>query len=591
MKHFIANVDNSQDITGFLEQPEVREATISASAILVQIFSGRIDTSWIESLALQIRKSLPQAIVAGVSSSGEITEGNIQTGTTVLSLLSFSSTNLHSSFLECRRGEEYATGEVVGRTFSELNHLQGLLLLAPPTNLDCVRLLDGINALLPEVTLFGGGAGTEEKSGKSFIFNTENTFESGVLAIGFQSETLHIATDLFFGWEGLGPRMTLTDVEDNRICTIDNQPAFNVYSRYLSIEPGEELFLLEFPLLVERDGQILARNPVTCDADGAVSLVADVYSGESARLGYLDIDTVMEDTRGTVAVLEAFQPEAILLYSCVCRRFFLQQETKLETRPFQKLAPVAGFFTYGEFIRLGGKPQLLNSSQVVVAMREGDKRGSAESDRVKVNDDGDRYRMRHIRITSRLFQFIDALTEEVEEANRLLQHEAEHDALTGAYNRHRLEGDLLEELSRAKRYDHPLSLVMFDIDHFKRINDDLGHITGDHVLKEVARSVWELLRKHDAIFRYGGEEFLLLLPETDLQGALAVAEKARATVEALSLSLNGKSLPGITVSFGVATAPQHGKTVDLLLQVVDSALYRAKQEGRNRVVPAEPDPA
>ena len=587
MKHFLANVKTLEEITDFLARPEVQKAAGSASAILVQVFSGRVDASWIESLTKKIQSIMPHAVVAGASSSGEISEGRVLVGATVLSLLCFSSTNLHPVLLDCHRGSEYVTAEAIGRAFSELKHLRGILLLAPPASLDCARLLAGIQVQLPGVTLFGGGAGAEETGGRSLVFGAEGAFESGVFAIGFQSEVLQIVTDLFFGWAALGPRMTLTDVADNKIYTIDNQPAFNVYSRYLSIEPGEELFLLEFPLLVERDGNTLARNPVSCDAQGTVTMVADVYSGEAARLGYLDIDTVMEDTRGTFAALQAFQPEAILLYSCVCRRFFLQQETELETLPFQQLAPVGGFFTYGEFIRLGGKLQLLNSSQVVVALRESDKQASSEVSDMQAYANSDHYRMRHIRITSRLFQFIDALTEEVEEANRMLQHEAEHDALTGAYNRHRLEEDLQEELARAKRYDHPLSLVMFDIDHFKRINDEFGHITGDYVLKTVARMVWGVLRKYDAMFRYGGEEFLLLLPETDLQGALAAAEKARATIEDLSITYNGRELPNMTVSFGVAVAPQHGKTVAELLEAVDAALYQAKQGGRNRVEHAE----
>ena len=587
MKHFLANVDTAAEITDFLARPEVHEAVGSASAVLVQVFSGRMDAEWFGLLTEQIRAAIPHAVVAGVSSGGEIAEGSVLIGATVLSLLCFSATNLHHVLLECHHGAEYPTAEAIGRAFSELKDLRGILLFAPPASLDCARLLDGIQVQLPGVTLFGGGAGAEEAGGKSMVFGAEGIFEFGVFAVGFQSESLQIVTDLFFGWEALGPRMTLTDVVDNNILTIDNQPAFHVYSRYLSIDPGEELFLLEFPLLVERDGNTLARNPISCDTRGAVAMVADVYSGETARLGYLDIDTVMEDTRGTFAALQAFQPEAILLYSCVCRRFFLQQETELETLPFQQLAPVAGFFTYGEFIRLGGKLQLLNSSQVVVALRENQKPASNDVRKMQAYSDNDHFRMRHIRVTSRLFQFISTLTEEVEEASRMLQHEAEHDALTGAYNRHRLEGDLQEELSRAKRHDHPLSLVMFDIDHFKRINDEFGHITGDYVLKAVARMVWGILRKHDAMFRYGGEEFLLLLPETDLQGALAVAEKARAAIEELALTYNGKELPKVTVSFGVATAPQHGKIGSELVEAVDAALYRAKQGGRNRVEQAE----
>lgn len=588
MKHFLATVTSPNEMEVFLGQQSLQQAVASARSSLVQIFTGKMSLGWCEELFDAVHQALPSAVIAGSTSGGEIAEGHVQTGTTLISVLCFESTLLHPRMLVCQRGDEYPCGKEIGTTFAGLDNLRGVLLILPPATLDGAVLLAGVDAVLPETTLFGGGAGTDEAGGEPLVFGSEGISASGVIAVAFQSESLRIETDVFLGWEALGPRMTLTGVQDNQILTIDDQPAFNVYSRYLSIEPGEELFLLEFPLLLERDGTTIARNPVYSDGRGAVTMVADVHQGECARLGYLDIDTVVENTRGTYAALQTFHPDAILLYSCVCRRFFLQQDTELETLPFAQLAPTAGFFTYGEIARLNGKPQLLNSSQVVVAMREGGGMSSSNSNPQGAMDE-DRYRIRHIRMTSRLFQFVSALTEEVEAANRLLQHKAEHDALTGAYNRHRLDEDLRNELSRAKRHDHPLSLVMFDIDHFKRINDELGHVTGDHVLRTLAQTVWEMLRKHDTMFRYGGEEFLLLLPEIDLSGALAVAEKARMAIEALAMRHMEKVLPQITVSFGVASAPQHGRTVRELLEAVDSALYRAKRNGRNRVEAAGSD--
>ncbi len=588
MKHFIATITSLSEVEAFLEQSTLQQVADSGCSTLVQIFTGKMGLGWCEELLHTVQRALPSAVITGCTSGGEIVEGHVQTGTTLISVLCFESTLLHPRMLVCQRGDEYQCGKEIGTTFARLDNLRGVLLIVPPAALDGALLLAGVDAVLPETTLFGGGAGATEVGGLPLVFGSEGISKSGVMAIALQGESLRIETDVFLGWEALGPRMTLTDVQDNRILTIDDQPAFNVYSRYLSIEPGEELFLLEFPLLIERNGTTIARNPVSSDDRGAVMMVADVHQGEYARLGYLDIDTVVENTRGTYAALQTFHPDAILLYSCVCRRFFLQQDTELETLPFAQLAPTAGFFTYGEIARMNGKPQLLNSSQVVVAMREGGGMSLSNSTPQGAMDE-DRYRIRHIRMTSRLFQFVSALTEEVEAANRLLQHKAEHDALTGAYNRHRLDEDLRNELSRAKRHDHPLSLVMFDIDHFKRINDELGHVTGDHVLRTLAQTVWDMLRKHDAMFRYGGEEFLLLLPEIDLTGALAVAEKARMAIEALEMRHIEKVLPRITVSFGVATAPQHGRTASELLQAVDGALYSAKRNGRNRVETAESD--
>ncbi|MGD9171042.1 MAG: GGDEF domain-containing protein [Candidatus Thiodiazotropha sp.] len=583
MRHFLASVDTLADVDTFLEQSALLDAAGASSSILIQIFTGRVEAEWIESLLMRFRAALPSALTVGVTSGGEIAAGHALDNATVISLLCFTSARVHPLQLDCPRGAEYDTGAVIGRALNGLPQLRGVLLLAPPMAMDSARLLDGIESQLPGVNLFGGGAGTDGANDEALVFGSSGISRSAVIAIGLQGETLQIETDVFFGWEMLGPRMTLTDVEDNRIRTIDGQPAFNVYSRYLSIEPGEELFLLEFPLLLEREGTIIARNPVSSDEHGAVTMVADVQSGESARLGYLDVDAVVENARGAVAALAAFRPEAILLYSCICRRFFLQQEIELETLPFQQLAPVAGFFTYGEFSRLGGHPQLLNSSQVVVALREGGGVDGEVKNSAEAYGEADRIRLRHIRITSRLFQFISALTEEVEAANLLLQHKAEHDALTGALNRHRLEEDLRRELSLAKRHGHSLSLVMFDIDHFKRVNDQQGHAAGDYVLRTLAHTVLEILRLHDIMFRYGGEEFLLLLPQIDLPGALVMAERLRKTIEALRLQYNEKPLPPLTVSFGVASAPRHGMTPFQLLEAVDAALYRAKQRGRNRV--------
>ncbi len=584
MRHFVSEIEDAAEIDAFLRQPDVAAATATARSVLIQLFSARRSHDWIASLTQRLHSALPTATVVGASSSGEIAQGKTLQGATVLSLLCFNATELHPRIVTSRRGAEFATGDEIATTLSGLQNLRGILLLAPPAALDCARLLDGIEARLPGVTVFGGGAAAEDTDAPALVFGQGKILASGVIAVGLCGETLRIETDLLLGWEGLGPTMTLTDVDHNRIRTIDGRPAIDIYRRYLNIEPGDELFLLEFPLLLERDGHTLARNPLYSDAQGAVTLVADVHSGECARFGYLDIDTVIETVRGSYAAIQAFRPDALLLYSCVCRRFSLQQDVELEIAPFQRLAPVAGFFTYGEFARRGNGLQLLNSSQVVVAMREGGGETTAPHAGDLPFAETDHFRTRHLRVTSRLFQFVSVLTEELEKANRQLQHQAEHDALTGAYNRHRLEPAMKTELSRAERHHHPLSLVMFDVDHFKRVNDQLGHATGDYVLQALVQAVRKRLRTHDAVFRYGGEEFLILLPEVDLEGAAAVAEKARAEIAATALLFKGEPLPRVTVSFGVASAPRHGRTLRELLETVDSALYRAKQSGRNRVV-------
>lgn len=162
---------------------------------------------------------------------------------------------------------------------------------------------------------------------------------------------------------------------------------------------------------------------------------------------------------------------------------------------------------------------------------------------------------------------------------RELERRARYDQLTGLYNRAHTEETLKAEVGRTQRYNNPLSVMLFDIDHFKRINDTHGHDVGDSVLREVANRVRRSLRRVDLVGRWGGEEFLVILAETDRDSAMLVAENLRQTVE------NGRyGIPGaVTVSVGVAQFCA-GDSSESLVRKADQALYQAKRNGRNQVV-------
>ena len=169
-----------------------------------------------------------------------------------------------------------------------------------------------------------------------------------------------------------------------------------------------------------------------------------------------------------------------------------------------------------------------------------------------------------------------------------LLERATRDSLTGLYNRHYMSEWFEQELHRAARHGRRVGVVMIDIDHFKKVNDTFGHEAGDMVLRELAAAMRRLARKSDVACRHGGEEFLLLMPETDPKGALAKAEELRREVEQLDLAYAGEPLGRLTISAGVAIYPQDGGDADTLLRRADDALYAAKENGRNRVVVAGP---
>ena len=182
-------------------------------------------------------------------------------------------------------------------------------------------------------------------------------------------------------------------------------------------------------------------------------------------------------------------------------------------------------------------------------------------------------------------QRAEKLAAELREANAALRELATRDGLTGLYN-HRTFQDLLRrEVAAAQRYAHPLSVVLLDIDHFKKVNDQHGHPAGDAVLREVARTTAAALRATDIAARYGGEEFALILPETDARGAVVLAERIRREIEALEVGVGGDKRLRVTISLGVCPW-QPGLPVEALnglVEAADKALYAAKNSGRNRI--------
>ncbi|WP_028486488.1 sensor domain-containing diguanylate cyclase [Thiomicrorhabdus chilensis] len=180
---------------------------------------------------------------------------------------------------------------------------------------------------------------------------------------------------------------------------------------------------------------------------------------------------------------------------------------------------------------------------------------------------------------------VEQRTQELSELNQTLyqkienvQYNATHDVLTGVYNRRCFEERLQKEISRAKRYCHPLCIILIDIDDFKVFNDRYGHKQGDLILQKVAKLLEEHLRETDTVARWGGEEFVIILPETDKLVAIEKAESLRQLIANLRFNKNSK----ITCSFGV-TAFMEGDCADSIFSRTDKALYRAKKLSRNNV--------
>lgn len=180
------------------------------------------------------------------------------------------------------------------------------------------------------------------------------------------------------------------------------------------------------------------------------------------------------------------------------------------------------------------------------------------------------------------------LQAELLKAHEALLFQATHDLLTGLWNREQILDMLRRELSRAKRQQGSVSVMMVDIDHFKQVNDSHGHMVGDRVLQEVSRRMHNVIRPYDGIGRYGGEEFLVVLPGCNLSSSSAVAERLRVAMSREPIKSDGQTLC-VTCSLGVASNElKEGAAADWYIRAADAALYRAKSAGRNRIVLASP---
>lgn len=311
--------------------------------------------------------------------------------------------------------------------------------------------------------------------------------------------------------------------------------------------------------------------------------------------GHASMDTAIEATQqGAFSyLLKPYQMDELLRHigQGVARQ--QEREETLRLASFPKLLPSpvieldpSGTVTYlnsaadklfPELRTMGQThPLLLGSAESIAALRQGKQQEEA-SHEAKLDDITYELHISYVPEIDliRIYVLNISQRKHDEEEIYLL---ATTDSLTGIANRRAFSASLEREVDRAKRYGLPLSLVMYDLDFFKRVNDNFGHDVGDCVLQAVTGLVRESIRAQDVVARWGGEEFMVLMPQTNLQAAKNAAEKLRLAVAAHTFDKAGK----LTVSFGVATLEPQDE-MSSLLKRVDDALYQAKGRGRNRV--------
>lgn len=454
-----------------------------------------------------------------------------------------------------------------------LHHTPNLSLVMLLSTLVDDSLLDVVlNLQLPEQTqLFGGVASPVHPAG---LLCGRDPLQKGFVLVLIQSQNLHCHTFSYTGWLPMTKNRRITDAQGSWIKSIDNQPAFEVYHNYTTIENDNQFAhdALAFPVLLPRPSLLLSRVPVEVNNAGHIRVAGDVLPGESILFGYGDAQRSLAQMDNWCATLADFSPQVLFGYSCMIRNMLFADYAWQETMLPGSLAPLSGFVTWGEYSSVKGKVTLNNTSLLMVALREGDAQPvQARTASVPVPQT-------RPSLMSRLVNFMYVASEELREHNQQLSTQAQTDKLTGLYNRYRLDSELLSLINQASPARN-FSLVLMDIDHFKQVNDAYGHLTGDSILRQISELVCNQLRWQDIAGRWGGEEFMLLITDSDNTQLTAVLKRLQQAIAHATMPFELT----ITCSFG-ATYWQSGDDERSILQRADMALYNAKAQGRNRFV-------
>lgn len=582
MQQFSYVIKNIQDLKYQLDD-FLTECPLEYSALLVSIYTELYEDTKIKALIAAVKSRLPDAFIIGATSSGEITDGKVYLHTAMLNIQVFSHTELHVKAIDVQQEHIEEAGKKYLQECRQYTDLVGIGMLATCRNMSMQQFKECLSHLPESVAVFGGGANTEYNEMSPKVFTDRCILQKGFVLVAFCSDRLQIQVTSCTGWKPLGQTLKISSMYGtNLICRLDDQPAIAIYERYLRIFPNDKFDreVISFPLIVERHGRKLARIPMACTDDGALIFASDFAEGEEVRLGYTDPLEIMNRSHQCYTDLQKFQPEAIFLFSCVSRRYFLGENTDMELKPYQKIAPTAGFYTHGEIHRSGKYIDLLNAVTVAVGFRE----SRPDSRKTDIHTIEPVIQLdSSLTMVQRLAHFISVTSAELEEANHKLTALAQQDRLTKLFNRGETEYNL-------ERYSHDigrtlkaLSVIMLDIDHFKSINDTYGHDMGDTVLQYVADLIRGSVRGLDFCGRWGGEEFMILLPNADKAAAQSIAERMRLNMERMNVLPDGKRITG---SFGVAEYKK-GELYRQLYKRLDKALYTAKTHGRNQVVTAE----
>ncbi len=340
----------------------------------VQVFCGIPERDFIQKLRRELTSLFPENTpMLGTTTAGEIRSMKVGKNSVVVSVALFEATKVRTKIFEkFEDTKEMDLGKDIGSQMV-IKDTKGLLIFANPLNTNVHLVLKGIEGVNSSIPVFGGAAGDNEKFEETFVFNERSLSNKGVAVASFISKRLKIYTGYKLNWKPIGKVMTVTKADGQKVYEIDGLPPLEIYRTYL----GEKVASLDvsvlthaFPLLIYKDGILTARAGIALAEEGAMLFAGHVETGDRVRLSYGYIPEIIEETKSTFDEIKEHPAEAIYIYSCAARQLFLKEKIVLEVSPLRRIAPIAGFFTYGEIFHRKNHNELLNDTMTFVVMSE-----------------------------------------------------------------------------------------------------------------------------------------------------------------------------------------------------------------------------
>lgn len=540
--------------------------------------------AWIASIQQAICDAFPNTPLSGMTTASSIQGGRMHHTGTGITLQVFEKSKVRQFCYNLTKQSLEDVAVQCLKDIQSLPHVAGVQIryaqkkvLGHPEDLQI--FLDQLSSLDESIPVWGGYADMPTFGNQSFIFCNSEIHAAGLIITIYLGD-IHIEAQSVLGFQPLGRLMTVTAMDGPMVIKeMDHKPATFFYEKYLHYTNFKNK-TLPFPLLHQKYGSVHAHMPLEAREDGALCFNTVSYVGDQLHLSYGDPNAILQASQKVFCKIRHFSPEGIHLTSCNTRRLFLKENGNAIIEGYEKLAPSSGCYVDGEIFRHGKKIIGTNMMLVATSFREGEPKPISKKCKQHKQVDLDD----SLSTIQYLATFIQVAMNELEETMNQLTFAASHDNFTGLLNRSSIENLLQKNMAECNKNNQPFSAIMVDVDFFKQVNDYCGHDVGDQVLLKVAHTIQANIRPTDFAGRWGGDEFVILLPGQPLEHAQTIAERLREHIYITGLMPNDTP---ITASFGVTISVPGESEIDFYKRM-DNALYKAKDAGKNQVILLQP---